>query len=181
MEADDENPNEWRARQTLRRPQQFTVTQQPPLALDLRHAPLDKAAAVDSCCFVATQLHLYAFDLTPENNAESPGGAGGDAGGGGWGGEELGEGGFPRMCLGLLLLQRLPELPAFPVYEAPRAEGGEMVVYRCQLRYCRTLDLSMGAHLRCCRRLRRVRPATVWVHHCTRHAWPSYACDDSSG
>lgn len=147
MEEEDANPNDWRSRQTLRRPQQFDVTRQPPLHLDLRHAPLDEAAAVGPHCFVASHLHLYAFESS-RDDAELP--RGGD-GGRGSGSIEAGASGGGRpglgMCLGLLLLQELPELPPFTVYEAAREEGQPPLRYQCRLRYCRTLDLSMGEPL----------------------------------
>lgn len=145
MEEEDADPNDWRSRQTLRRPQQFKVMRQPPLHLDLRHAPLDEAAAVGPRCFVATHFHLYVFESSRLHEVPSmEGGSGNGASGGRQ--AAPGDGGL-GMCLGLLLLQELPELPPFTVYEAAREEGQPPARYQCCLRYCRTVNFSLGKPL----------------------------------
>eukprot|EP00892_Ulva_mutabilis_P005977 jgi/Ulvmu1/3751/UM174_0008.1 len=129
----------WTSRQTLRQPPAFAVKRRPPLHLDVRHAPLDEAAAVGSHCFIATTLHLYVFDTTLLADSNCSGGGGGKnaAAAGADVGEKL------ELGLGLLLLQELPELPGFTVYDTPPGAGGAPVAYECRLRHCRTLSLTM--------------------------------------
>lgn len=144
LNQEDSGQSEWASRQTLRQPPSFVVPRQPPLHLDVRVAPLDESAACGDTCFVSTHLHLYTFHTRP-----GPGAAG--------------AGCRLQLCLGLLLLQRLPELPWFTVYEAPRGEGQPGVAHECRLQYTRTVDLSMGALLACSLPLTRPCGRIAWA------------------